>query len=76
MYIHVFIKKKERKKREHLHNRYTNKQQGKKKKKIRQISHVIRTKMQKSNRIHYNKHRQKVELKSRLKILQNSIIMI
>lgn len=76
MYIHVFIKKKERKKREHLHNRYMNKQQGKKKKKIRQISHVIRTKMQKSNRIHYNKHRQKVELKSRLKILQNSIIMI
>lgn len=78
MYIHVFIKKKEIKKREHLHNRYTNKQQKKKckKKKIRQISHVIRTKMQKSNRIHYNKHRQKVELKSRLKILQNSIIMI
>lgn len=57
-----------------MHNRYTNKQQGKKKKKIRQISHVIR--MQKFNRIRYNKHRQKVELKSRLKILQNSIIMI
>lgn len=32
--------------------------------------------MQKFNRIRYNKHRQKVELKSRLKILQNSIIMI
>lgn len=48
-----------------------NKQQDKKKKKIikRQISHVIRTKMQKSNRIRYNKHRQRVELKSRLKMI-------
>lgn len=45
-----------------------NKQQDKKKK-IRQISHVIRTKMQKSNRIRYNKHRQRVELKSRLKMI-------
>lgn len=44
-----------------------NKQQDKKK--IRQISHVIRTKMQKSNRIRYNKHRQRVELKSRLKMI-------
>lgn len=45
-----------------------NKQQDKKKK-IRQISHVIRTKMQKSNRIRYNKHGQRVELKSRLKMI-------
>lgn len=45
-----------------------NKQQDKKKK-IRQISHVIRTKMQKFNRIRYNKHRQRVELKSRLKMI-------
>lgn len=45
-----------------------NKQQDKKKK-IRQISHVIRTKMQKSNRIRYNKYRQRVELKSRLKMI-------